>query len=1273
MERRMIEVMGRVVRQDNGIGIHGVRVELLCTGNGASETLGTTLTDREGRFHICGTFPEDPCCLLHLVLYDCEGRQIHDTLKADCGRQPAPSLDFDIALPPETLWWHLRGCASFDCPEGSVIGAEVLDDIGEAFEVLGPAQLRSTTAARECLEKSIPLIACFDRLLEDACAVLEGDIVAAGRFRDAMQLICSATSDCCCDIAEAHNAFLDSLFAPPPDQTVHTVAEAEETPDAPPSDPCNPCPPPDPTCPCRSYLIPDDKVQALVMAALQVSCRHRETARNYLEVLLDQFCRFEVIGALHRAAIPATCGDEAAAQQFRDLLEVLLKTCETGFCCCEACIGEDRAACIRDAVAAWQNVVCWEVSSIEPVRACPGDRVVICGRGFGRLPGTVVFRQKGSLAFGLEVTAEQWSDTRIEVIVPDGAGCGLVPKVRPRTFKVCDSFVDVRSQGCMQVEFEGTSPEILKFVVKDLADGACLQPGTPIRLRWKTCATDHVRVEIRNRQTGAVIAAQDPADPRGRWDFTQTNFTETTEVQVRIVASGKCDPSQVSRDFDFTFQNPPNLSVDGMEITQAIQYYRAAQHLTDPADRGPDNSLRLVTGKSAWIRVYLRSGQIPGFDGGLLRDITGSLVVERRVGGVWSQIAILNPQNGPVDARDAFVSYDAERGNIDTTLNFIVPASTMTGLLRFSVNVASPYAHCPGNTASASITADVNLTQTLNAAFITIGYNGRNATNTGNLNLPAPTLAQCQTETAWALTTFPVNNQPNVRVAGTFVTNTPLDDPRSCPGCCSPNWQPLLQQVAQLVALDQAAFPGGNWVYYGIINSGIPVNVPGCNGWGATGGLAGRPVTYAHEIGHQFGLPHARCGNAGTGNANYPIYEPYDLPVDVPANPINTTNWTMASIGEYGLDINDGSIANPNNAEDFMSYCGPRWMSLFTHNFMVNAPELTPQVIATGSGAGSARVISDDEPGFTRDTDAITPFIDIFAVAVGDNVQVTGVSRLQTRYLAAAGQQTGYIAELLDGETVVAADTVYAFVSDGCNSGGKNCDCGDGGSHPIPQRKQPHFLWAMIDNVSDGDLLRICDPAGNVVWERKRPATMPKLQRLKAVFDKKDNVVRLSWTATVDKSAEPRASVRWSADGGETWRSYTVGLSEYEAVIDARRLPGGKLRFQVLLDDGFSTVTAESGEIELPPHPPEVAILAPSEGARLVAERQLHLLGLASDVAGRVTDADDMVWTIDDKEVGRGPDIWVAMPASGTHKVSLTATIDGQAASATAAFEVLSH
>jgi len=35
------------------------------------------------------------------------------------------------------------------------------------------------------------------------------------------------------------------------------------------------------------------------------------------------------------------------------------------------------------------------------------------------------------------------------------------------------------------------------------------------------------------------------------------------------------------------------LQVQGLEVTQAIQHYRADQHLSDPSDRGPDKALDL--------------------------------------------------------------------------------------------------------------------------------------------------------------------------------------------------------------------------------------------------------------------------------------------------------------------------------------------------------------------------------------------------------------------------------------------------------------------------------------------------------------------------------------------------------------------------------------------------------------------------------------------------------------------------------------------------------
>ena len=55
------------------------------------------------------------------------------------------------------------------------------------------------------------------------------------------------------------------------------------------------------------------------------------------------------------------------------------------------------------------------------------------------------------------------------------------------------------------------------------------------------------------------------------------------------------------------FEVFPRVAVHGVEVTQAIQYQRAAEHLTDSADRGADNTVRLVAYKPAWVRVYVRA------------------------------------------------------------------------------------------------------------------------------------------------------------------------------------------------------------------------------------------------------------------------------------------------------------------------------------------------------------------------------------------------------------------------------------------------------------------------------------------------------------------------------------------------------------------------------------------------------------------------------------------------------------------------------------------
>jgi hypothetical protein len=74
--------------------------------------------------------------------------------------------------------------------------------------------------------------------------------------------------------------------------------------------------------------------------------------------------------------------------------------------------------------------------------------------------------------------------------------------------------------------------------------------------------------------------------------------------------------------------------------------------------------------------------------------------------------------------------------------------------------------------------------------------------------------------------------------------------------------------------------------------------------WKQRGQASRRPCP--HEIGHSFGLDDAPCGVVGGTNDDYPLYEPYDTG-RTSTNSDGDTVWSDARIGEYGVDIRDGT------------------------------------------------------------------------------------------------------------------------------------------------------------------------------------------------------------------------------------------------------------------------------------------------------------------------------------------------------------------------------
>jgi hypothetical protein len=691
--------------------------------------------------------------------------------------------------------------------------------------------------------------------------------------------------------------------------------------------------------------------------------------------------------------------------------------------------------------------------------------------------------------------------------------------------------------------------------------------------------------------------------------------------------------------------------IRGVEVTQAVQYYESDRHLTDAADRQPDNAVTLVANKPAWVRVYVRSGWFSGNISG----VTGTISVRRRqLGFIYTPAGTLNPQPpGSVTARVS-PAYATERGTLGYTLNFIIPAAMMCGHLRLDIHLTTP----GGWVADRRVYVDATLQQTLRLAGIMVGYNGPASSAAGapTLNLPAPTLANLQANSAWTLLTFPVRSAATYRTAGTVTWNLPLTDAPSCSGCCTPNW------VALNTAVQQVRIADGNRtdvLYYGLMAAGIPMGpIIGCNSGGVSTGSVNDGVTMAHELGHACGRPHSPCGTGG--DPAYPAYEPYD-PASTP----------MASIGEYGLDISTGAIKSPASFKDFMSYCGPKWVSLFVTGRLTNNAALDPVQVCEDRPWWRDEVLIDRQlipekwlpdpppelPGLIR-TVTPQPVISILGVLLGpDELEVRSVVRLDAEMAVPNGRALDIRAQLVGRQgRALASGTVYALPSHAHAACG--CDDADGDESTT----YPRLVQAFVPDVEPGAELRI-QRGDAVLWRREAPGRRPKISELAATLEGSE--LRLSWTVDAGGETEPEALVQWSADRGQRWHALAAGLRGAEATLDARGLPSGRVGVRVLVSDGFHTATSRTVTVAVPRQPPEVSILSPWDGQTFAAGGPMRLWGTAASPGEEPLSDDRAHWTIDDKEVGEGFDLFVEAPAPGEHRAALRVDArDGRAEAA---------
>ena len=95
--------------------------------------------------------------------------------------------------------------------------------------------------------------------------------------------------------------------------------------------------------------------------------------------------------------------------------------------------------------------------------------------------------------------------------------------------------------------------------------------------------------------------------------------------------------------------------------------------------------------------------------------------------------------------------------------------------------------------------------------------------------------------------------------------------------------------------------------------------------------LRGFPQTLAHEVGHNLGLRHTPCGGPAGVDPDYPHEEAF------------TGVWGH----DFGSGDEFGRLLNPEVYRDFMSYCGPEWVSDYSFEKALDyRMEIAPSAMA---------------------------------------------------------------------------------------------------------------------------------------------------------------------------------------------------------------------------------------------------------------------------------------------------------------------------------------
>jgi hypothetical protein len=700
--------------------------------------------------------------------------------------------------------------------------------------------------------------------------------------------------------------------------------------------------------------------------------------------------------------------------------------------------------------------------------------------------------------------------------------------------------------------------------------------------------------------------------PREDHHLGQVNIRLTTTIDDDVVTvEGTFGVRDWSNNFDDDYDGtiqfillaeletvsvPSNLSITGIEYNQAIQFFRSR---LDPATARPDNSIGMIAMKDTILRVYIDTQTDPTRP--TISMISGLLEIRLPGGSTWNAVTLLN---GPIPPKqDSAIN----RGNANDTLNFSIPSAFCTGNVDFRIRVFdSAHPNQPGYT-SGQIQNTLRFTRVvpLRVRGVGVHYTGL------GLNIPAPNLADLQSTLSFVSKAYPTGQ---IFFTGFDVIDYDGDFQDQSGNGCGTGWDGLLSILREMQG-------DSDDVYFGLVPVGVPLGWGGCGG--GDGKVAAGPVsassrTAAMEIAHAFERDHAppptSCGNAGNVDPNYPVYDA--LP--------------SGSIGEFGID-SPGSVLDPASNFDFMSYCRPRWVSPYTYNALSQKFPVQFQTI--------------EEPTEQMSVPSQHLFLE-FRIYIGGKIKVFPSFHYMSLPTIKSGRWTPYAIELRDSHNK-ALHSQRVWSTD---------------PHKDLDSAFLDFYKPILFSEDTARIVFTC--SGPEDCERKEllsidvPRDSPKVRIIFPNKDKKElsGKIRVKWKAQYHDN-RLNYLLRYSNDGGSTWRAIAPRLHVTEYIVNLDLLPGGeRCQFQVLATEGIRTGEAVSVYFSVARHPCRTMIIKSEIPNILTVGQKLTFLGLSFSPDTGSLHPSELRWDSDvEGPLGSGSEINNINLRPSLHKISLRA------------------